>query len=239
MHKILLAAAVAVSSIGQSGYAAPFLNVEFGPGNSATESGFTNVTAAGGPVVTSAGNVTVALTNAPTGSQRDRGVLSDSGAFTYADLYDDFVRSDGGNTLTVALSGAGILPGTSYVVTLYGFDPQGTGSATGSTVVSNVQGYKQTGGASFGTITYAVVNGNPGASAPTANEQYSITTTLNSGAGGLLSVDITPVSSTSGYTSAILNAIQVSQVTMVPEPTALGLLTVGGLAVLRRRRRQA
>jgi hypothetical protein len=217
------------------------LNVEFGPDGSATEQGFTNLSATGTVLSTNPANtlgrdITITLSTAGTANatnlrSRNDSRLIDGGAFTFNELYDDFFRADGGVAPILRVQVGNLEANTPYVFTIYSFDIQGNG---GSGTATNTMDYVATGSSvAFGQITY---QGGADAVAPTTNNQYSVTTTLLSSATGVISVDARYVSSVGGsapYAAAVVNGIQLQ----IPEPSSTLLALLAGAPLLLRRRR--
>jgi hypothetical protein len=233
MRKIVFGTAVAAMAVASSAQAAVL--VEFGPDGSGTESGATNVSGTSGTV--NGTTVTVASIGAATNIvTRSRGVLADLGTFTQNELFDDFIRADVGTVgagLRVTLNGGEIVAGQQYQVTAFAFDPQGTGS--GNTSAVNTQAFAVN-GVPAGSVTYTGTNSTAQQSLA-SNGLFSVTTLVTATNLGII-LDTTFVSSVGapnvgGYQSVVLNGVQV---TAVPEPTTIGLLSLGGLAALRRRR---
>lgn len=233
---LALAAAVLVSaSVSQ---AQLLLGVDFGVTNSAVETGYSgfgitsgtlagpstksytgisNLYTTGTVAVTlAAGNTTTATGNL---TARDRGTPStNSGTFTYSDIYRDFINPSAGGNLTIGLTG--LNANTQYTLTLYAYDNSNsrtmtytdytTGSAGASGTITWTAGY------TFGSTT--------------SNDVFSTTLTLTSDATGSL-----VIRGTSNSGGAIINGLQLSA---VPEPSTVALCFVAaGIVVLRARRR--
>lgn len=226
-----------------SASAATLLSVDFGGGNA--ETGFTKwtigadgasirSTTVGSYGLTMAGGVTAAdLTTLNTRyslNDRSRGGPADSGAMTYGDVFSDRAVATliPGQTLQ---TGAGLLlqisgfePNTAYVVQLWGYEHNNTGTAKfvdfydlSSGIEALLGGYTTTAGQT-----------------PLTNNDFSITATVTTDANGNLIFK-----SRSNYDGlGIFNGITVSSVAAVPEPTVgmLGALGVMGIVMRRRRK---
>ncbi|MES2707444.1 MAG: PEP-CTERM sorting domain-containing protein [Verrucomicrobiota bacterium] len=178
----------------------------------------------------STGSVTVAIQGESTGAAgnmggRDRGSPTDSGAFTYGDLFRDGIartkQTSTAGQFTVKLSG--LLPLSSYSLTLW--------SANSTADVNTVYSWYDTsiGSTLLGTVT----NGPANPLTATANTDYSITANVQANASGevLLGVMSGNLSPTAGF----INGFQLNSA--VPEPSSA--LMLGGLALaagFRRRR---
>jgi hypothetical protein len=184
------------------------------------------------------GNVTVSL-NLPTaggaGYFHRTPTISDSGALTYADLYNDFAYSNspcGGcanqtDTLTVTLSGPGVSASTTYDLTFYSWDNR---AASGSHTVT-ISGMSGTTGPN-GVILSDF------ATPPTTNNQYSTTQLYVSDSSGTLTF---LVSDFYGFISDTRSGVRLNAVVLssAPEPGSLALLGVGlGVLALRTRQRR-
>src|SRR5436190_21768721 len=95
------------------------LNVDFEIPTSATQSGFQTMTNTPTTFATPLGPVTVTVTGNDAFYDRGGGSPPNAGAFTYSDLYRDFVYANGG-AFTVALSG--LATNKDYELRLYAFD---------------------------------------------------------------------------------------------------------------------
>jgi hypothetical protein len=135
---------------------------------------------------------------------RDRANPQDSGAFTYSDLYRDFVTngSDTGIQLT------GFSANTDYEVTFYSYDWNNGRTQTFRDI---------TGGGNdlLGSIAWTA------GTTPTSNGQYSLTTTIASDAQGRMTFRANGASGTT-----LINGLQIAS---IPEPSAALL---GGLGIV-------
>lgn len=219
--------------------AATLLSLDFGSTQSpVVESGFTgySVTNVGvaGPMTQTFGSFTVTLTNGKTvdGSgnlnatglvnARDRGALTDSGAFTYNDLYRDFV-TQGADT---GLQLGGLTANTAYQITFYAYDNNNTRSETFKNITGATTSSPNGANLSLGTISWTA------ASSLTSNNLFSIVATATSDSSGRLTFDINSASATTVLNGLILASI--------PEPSGCAALLAGAALayVAARRRRQ-
>ena len=223
-----LALAMTLMTGLQPSHATPFLSVDFEPSGSAgagTETGFSSQAVASKSHTTSEGSVTVAVSGHEGFFARNS--VADSGAFTYGQLYDDFVYNNTGGTLSFTISGAGIKADTDYSIRFFAYDRANLGStATNGIIFDPVS---DTTGSS-GQIAYSTT------SDPTSNEQYSFVGIWRA-TDGSLDIDVTFVSDDlSGFDIVRVNGLQISA---IPEPGTLGILGLGLVALGFARRRRA
>lgn len=239
---LFLAAACALSLLllaAAPARAATLLSVDFGSGGA--ETGFVQWSTGGdGTGIRSttlgvyslklAGGVTVAdLATANSQfsvNERTRPAMTDSGAFTYRDLYYDRVV---GTILSgSAPAGAGLLlqlggfdPNTEYVLQLWGYEHNNRG------VEKFVNFYDLTSGSEtlLGGFTTTVNQ------LPLDNDDFSITATVTSDAAG--NIILKSRSNFDGV--GIFNGVTVSS---VPEPGIASLTLLGTCAIFLRRRRR-
>ncbi len=151
---------------------------------------------------TVAGPVTVALSGQDTllGGCFNRGGVVNGGSLTYAGVYKDFAFKNGTSprSLTLTLSGAGILPRERYALTFYSYDDDAAG---GSHSVSFAGASDTTGSA--GPLAYT------GGVDPTSNTAYAVTGYFKSDSSGHLTVVATDTFSGSGSTGIRLNAFEI------------------------------
>ena len=113
-----------------------------------------------------------------------RGGLSNGGSLTVADIYNDFVFSNGpipngSLSMTLALAGAGIAANTPYLLTFYSFDPL---ASQGSHSVS-FDGASGTAGSAPAISYDSSVN-------PTTDDQYATTGIFTSDGAGVLTISL-------------------------------------------------
>jgi len=134
------------------------------------------------------------------------------GGGTNPALFDDFIFKNGG-TITMTLSGAGISASTDYDMTFWAY----YGAEARNTTIDGSAG---TTGPSLGPIAFV----NP----PTSLSDNAASGTFTSDSSGVLTF---AVSGTNARPA--INGFQIA----VPEPATMALLGMGGLMMLRRRRR--
>lgn len=235
--KGILALAIAILASATMSQAQLLLSVDFGVTSSPVETGYSAfgitsgtlagpstksytgisnlyttgtvaVTIASGNTVTATGNLTARDRTAPS---------TNSGTFTYSDIYRDFINPSSGGNLTLGLTG--LNANTQYTLTLYAYDNANsrtvtytdytTGSAGASGSISYTAGY------TFGSTT--------------PDSIFSTILTVTSDANGSLVIRATPSSG-----GAIINGLQLSA---VPEPSTVALCFLAvGIVALRARR---
>jgi hypothetical protein len=165
---------------------------------------------------------------------RLRTTPTNSGAFTFADLYDDVIFAGlttgptGGMDLTVS-SGA-LLPNTQYVVSIYAFD-------SGSSPAPQPRAANWLDGNNSNALVTATSFG--GATLPTSNDQYKFSGLAQTDASGVLFLkgrNTTPNGSNGADTIGVfINGLEINE---VPEPASLALFLVAAtLLQLRRQHR--
>jgi hypothetical protein len=151
---------------------------------------------------TAAGPVTVALSGLDTllGGFYNRGGVGNSGSLTFAGIYKDFAFKNGTSpqSLTLTLSGAGILPQERYALTFYSYDDDAAGS---SHSVSFAGGSGTTGSA--GPLAYTCGQD------PSSNSAYAVTGFFKSDASGQITVVATDTFISSSTTGIRLNAFEI------------------------------
>jgi len=159
--------------------------------------------------------------------------LANSGAFTYANLYNSFAYNNSSNafassavtSLTVSISGTGIAPSKSYLLTFFSFDSDaGRNASTGTHSVSIT-------GLSGTTGTPADITWSDSAR-PTTNNQYSATEQFTSSATGTLTFQVADfyTGNSDSRSGVRLNALILDN---APEPGTLGMIALAfaGFAV--------
>jgi hypothetical protein len=164
---------------------------------------FNEIDASSATYLTLAGDVKVTLSGLDTqlGGFYNRGGVVNSGSLTFAGIYNDFAFKNGTSpqSLTLALSGPGILPRERYALTFYSYDDDAADGGTHS--VSFAGGSGTTGSA--GPLIYTC------GTDPTSNAAYSVTGYFKADASGTLTVLATDTFS--GGTSGIrLNAFEIA-----------------------------
>lgn len=240
LGKMLLAGIVMLTAT--SGALGQFLSVDFqhtttsAPG--VTQSGFSPFDETdSNPLTftTSQGDVSVTIgsKDADLSGFFTRGGLSNSGAFTFADLYNDFVFDNGssGEDLTLSLSGPGIDADSDYLLTFFSFDPLSTQGDHEVTI-------SPTSGTTGDPLTILW----SGSDVPTSNEEFAATGIFQSNGLGQLNFLLTDQFSGATQTAGIrLNGFQIAA-TAVPEPISLPVwilaagVALGALRIVRRRR---
>lgn len=202
----------------------------------ATQAGFTSIA---GPVSNATtlsqvvGGFTVSAdftsTSAFSGAF-NRGGVTNGGALTYADLYNDFLYTNLASSAGIILSIAGVTPNTPYTFTLYSFDPS---MSTATSITTTFAAGANTSGAS-GTVTYTSVTPTYTSVVPTTNNQYSTTLTFTSTT-STINIFATATNNAPGISADYL---RINGFTMdaVPEPASLALFSLAGLTLVRRRR---
>ena len=195
-----------------------FLRVDFNHNNagivSPTQSGYQSFDTLDPLVASSASYPVTDLEAAPSGSVTvklssgtqstsngpavavNRANPSNSGAFTFGPLYQDFVKDPASSGLWLRISG--LRGDYQYNLTFYCYDYGIAGTST--VAIANKQAAGTTGGSS--SITYT------GGTTPTGNAQYATTVTVTTKPDGTLLYQLT---STGANTSAVLNGLIIAQ----------------------------
>lgn len=265
-HLMILFACVLFAAQGVVASAATLLAVDFndrtagtGGGVTNTQSGFLGWKMSGTTAASSAlesqavgaYNVTLQAfddgqdeNNVTAGIQNTVGQIDDrlrstptnSGALTFADLYQDviFAGASTGPTggLDMTVSGGSLQPNTQYLVSIYAFD-------SGSTPAPQPRTANWLDGNNADALVLATSFS--GATLPTANDTYKFTGVAITDATGKLLLharDTTPFSSGGGATvGVVVNGFEVAE---VPEPASVVILMAGAAilnSVGRRKRR--
>jgi hypothetical protein len=180
------------------------------------------------------GNVTVTVNAQVDGANLgggyfDRGGLSNSGAFTYAALYNSFTYNNSSasfaptatTSISLTLSGPGISASTAYSLTFFSFDTDQGRSTTG-THTATISGQSGT------TGTNAVIVWTD-AAPPATNNQYSNTQAfLSDGSGHLTFL----VSDTYNFNTDSRSGVRLNAFILAPVPEPGSVVLVGGGVVL-------
>lgn len=224
-----------------------FLSVDFQQNGDTVQSGFTQFSGTTSQSLltqsfaTIFGNVDITI-NSPVDANNigggffNRGGMTNSGAFTYSNLYNSFAFNNSScnfcanatSQLLITISGAGIAPSTAYRLTFYSFDTDhGRAVSTGTHTVT-VFGVSGTSGTS---TPFTWTDSAP----PTANGQYSVTQAFVSDATGSLHflMNDSYVNNFDSRSGVRLNALEISN---VPEPATLLLFAAGLAGIVWRRR---
>lgn len=176
--------------------------------------------------------VTVVDTDAPPDNtngamdDRIRSGPTNSGAFTFEEIYRDFIFVGGSAGLTGGLDidVSDLLPNTPYTVTIYSFD----------TVSNGLRTADYTANGTFLLTTAFDGTADDATGSLASNDQFAFTGIATTDAAGDLLISGRATSET--IPAVYLNAIEFE---VIPEPASLGLLSVGGLLALRRKRARA
>lgn len=181
-----------------------------------------------GSVSQSVGAFTVTFSDLDTGGTNagftKRSSLSDSGAFTYADLYNDFAFDKSG-PFTVTIEGGSLAANTAYDLRLFAYDFHSAVYDAGTEVTMN---YTPTSGTTGSAVAVTFTAGQT----PVTNFEYSNVGTFTTNGSGQIIFEVSAgTNDKSGNPRTYLNGL-----TIIPEPLSAGLLGLGGLMLLLRRR---
>lgn len=216
--------------------AAPILAVDFENEDSTTETDFQSfahgLDTSSGSVSQSVGAFTVTFSDLNTGEATagfsERGSLSDSGAFTYADLYNDF-GFDKSGPFTVTIEDGTLAANTAYDVRLFAYDYHSAVYNSGTEVTMN---YTPTSGTTGSAVAVTFTADHT----PADNLDYSNVGTFTTNGSAQIIFEVTAgTNDKSNNPRTLLNGLTVA----VPEPTSFLLLGLAGIVALRPRRRRA
>ncbi len=198
---------------GQSLLSVDFQNTaRLAPG--VTQSGFVAFNETNGGTATystTAGEVTVTMSglDAIQGGMHNREDVSNADRQTFAAVYNDFAFKNGESpqSMSLTLSGPGIVAGTAYNITFYSYDSDHT---QGTHAVRFAGVSDTTGSAGPLRWTPAV---------PATLGQYAVSGVFTSDAAGTLTIDMTDTFSTQGHTGIRLNGFELSVVSELKDET--------------------
>lgn len=234
-HLLVVVTASMLALLASGTATASIIQVDFQPSGGVTQSGFTAIT---NNLTTTIGGVTFKVSGEF--FTRNPG-FTDSGAFTYEGLFDDFAYTNGTGTTApaITLQMSGLLQNTAYALRFYSGDmfPAATYPVNApwagilTTTYSPIVGTGSTLSSTFDRTAN-----------PTTNDQYSALGTITSNASGQITMSIVG-SSTSGYAFTRLNGLVLeSQKGVIPEPATVivwSLLATCALAFGWYRKRRA
>ena len=208
-----LCAGVAACVLATTTSAAPFLKVDFGNStNSNFEPGFNAQTRNVLTHTTSLGDVTVDSFFEQGNFDRNA-----SGGVNNL-LYRDFLFTNFADDIIITLSGPGIAASTDYELTLYSYD----------SVESRTTTFAPAAGTAGPSLTPKV---RTGGDVPDTLDEFAVTGIYTSDSSGVLTIQLV-----GGRT--VINGLEISETTVIPEPSSLALAALGlGAMVARRRRR--
>lgn len=205
---VVLASALTAPALGQ-------IAIDFDDDDeptSNTEAGFVGFTIddSGSAV----GGVTITFND--TGiDDRDRDSVVDDGAFTFDDVYDDFLFFFENGNVRDVLTLSGLTPLGDFDLTLYAFDPDFNGGAVAEWSANGSP-----------LLTASFENDEP----LTSNDQFAFTGRATASALG--EINLTADGIAGGSAEIFINALEID---VVPEPTSLALVGFAGLMLARRR----
>lgn len=207
--------------------AAPILSVDFGTTASTLETDGPFVEQTNTNTEHNLGGGDTLRIQFTSGGVFTRGLIADSGAFNYGDLYRDWYF-DNNDSTTLEITGTVIFPSTTYSIRFWNYD---TDTDTGMNRKTDYTGTVGTTGS--GSIVWTA------GAALTDNLQFSDTFDFTSDGTGKISIFIEDfVTSGPGTIAVRLPGLEISTAP-VPTPAALpaGLALIGLVAARRRRRR--
>jgi hypothetical protein len=256
---VCLALAVAAISVPASAVPqnTPFLSVDLNGGNGPTQPGWTGWSFANPPggnsfSTTFSGGVSLTLSSSPGSTgllTRDRGNPSGN-TLNFDDMYEDFVGATrnsnyglGWNALEFAFSG--LSSSTQYEFTFFCFDRNGANNNYYRWLMGTTDPYTYVDPATGNAHSYqpATVSNNftpylatinPGNGLwPSTPYQYSASFFAATDGNGNVTIYVwSDTTSYSNQTASLVDGFQIG----VPEPATIALLSLGGLALLRRKR---
>ena len=220
-----------------SSVSAGFLNIDFQNSTTATagvtQTGFDSFTEVDGAnpsgktFSTSQGNVNLQVSgeDAAVGGfyTRDADLLSNSGAFTYADLYNDFIFKNS-TTNQIDFVFLGLAHNQPYLVTFFSYD---NSTAVGDGPTSHDISFTGFSG-SAGTSALSYTSG----VAPSTNNQYAVAAQFTTDGTGTLSIAASDVA------FPRINGVELD-IVIVPEPSSLAIASPLGMVLIFLRRRHS
>jgi hypothetical protein len=206
----LFAGAVLALGVAGTSEAAIIAAADFQPSGT-VETGFT----AQGVNSQAYGTTTLTVSGASGFFERGPAV-PDNGAMTFGALYSEFVFNNSPTGFTITMDN--LSPTSAYDLRVYSYDKGVSGAKTTTVTPAN------------GTVGTPGVINYVGGTDPTTNDEYSALLTLTPNASGVITVNVT------GSAEVRVNGL-VLQDSAIPEPASLGLLSIGALGLLARRRK--
>ncbi len=174
------------------------------------------------------GTYTVSTTAVGGGTIDDRDRITGNGGGAEADMWNDFIFSNDGSSGTtkgLEITVGGLDANADYTVTIWGFDASSTGP------VRSADWSVESGDSA--TLSFDANGTGPGLPTDlTSNYTITLNATSN-GSGEIILTGLPSASSGSSNHDVFINGLEIA---LVPEPSSMVLLGLGGLALLRRRR---